>query len=107
MKQSQWIFGLFFLLLTSPGFLSRPSTDQQTQLPETLKEKLLFFSGVVEEHTEDLPEMIKAGRIRVLTTLTFGNYFIFEYMNEIKSLRMPVTGATPPGTTHSGGIDNA
>jgi membrane-bound lytic murein transglycosylase MltF len=78
MKQSQWIFGLFFLLLTSPGFLSRPSTDQQTQLPETLKEKLRFFSGVVEEHTEDLPEMIKAGRIRVLTTLTFGNYFIFK-----------------------------
>ncbi len=75
-----WVLlaGVFTMAAASAGFFSRTGADQQTQLPETLKDKLSFFSGVVEEHKGDLPEMFKAGRIRVLTTLTFGNYFIFK-----------------------------
>ncbi len=66
------------LLLVSIGPCLGTAAYQQTQLPDSLKEKLRFFSGVVEERKEDLPEMLKAGHIRVLTTLTFGNYFIFK-----------------------------
>jgi membrane-bound lytic murein transglycosylase MltF len=78
MKQIATSILLSALLLVSIGSSSGTSGNQQTQLPDSLKENLRFFSGVVEEHKEDLPEMLKAGRIRVLTTLTFGNYFIFK-----------------------------
>ncbi|UCE41404.1 MAG: transglycosylase SLT domain-containing protein [Candidatus Aminicenantes bacterium] len=43
-----------------------------------LRERLQLSQDIIEEHTYDLPDMIKKRRIRVLTTYTFGNYFVYE-----------------------------
>ena len=51
---------------------------QQKDVRDEMRQKLQLYTGVLEERKVDLPEMIKANKIRVLTTYTFSNYFVSE-----------------------------
>ncbi len=60
--------------------------QQDQEFREELRKQLQMTSGIIEQRTNDLPDMLKVKKIRVLTTYTFGNYFIkqgqaygFEY----------------------------
>jgi membrane-bound lytic murein transglycosylase MltF len=59
-----------------------PKNDQQQVEVEDfrtqLQKRLQLSQDILEEHTYDLPEMIKERKIRVLTTYTFGNYFVYD-----------------------------
>lgn len=65
---------------------SKSDSSQQTSSPEEqkksvrdqIREKLQLTSGILEGRTLDLPEMIRAKQVRVLTTYTYGNYFVHE-----------------------------
>jgi len=64
-----------------PEDVSQPDQKhavQQKDVSEELRKKLKFASGILEERKSDLPEMIKAKKIRVLTTYSFANYFVSE-----------------------------
>jgi membrane-bound lytic murein transglycosylase MltF len=55
--------------------------SQQKDIQSEIRQKLMLASGILEQHTSDLPDMIKTKRVRVLTTYTFSNYFISEGQN--------------------------
>jgi len=62
--------------------------EQQKDVREELRERLRLSTDILEEQTHDLTGMKNAKRIRVLTTLTFANYFVhqgqeygYEYSN--------------------------
>jgi membrane-bound lytic murein transglycosylase MltF len=52
--------------------------DENIDFRNKLRERLQLASGIIEEKTGDLPEMLKTNKVRVLTTYSFGNYFVFE-----------------------------
>ena len=72
----------FLLVFASGMVFSFSSQKSQAQLDkefrEELRKTLQLASGFVEEHTHDLPEMLKTRRIRVLTTYNFTNYFFHK-----------------------------
>ncbi len=57
-----------------------PQAQEQKgqEFANRLREKLQLSQDIIEEHTYDLPDMIKNKKVRVLTTLTFSNYFVYE-----------------------------
>lgn len=52
--------------------------EQQKDVREELQERLRLSTDILEAQTQDLTGMKKAKRIRVLTTLTFANYFVYK-----------------------------
>jgi membrane-bound lytic murein transglycosylase MltF len=60
------------------GQADQNSAVHQKDVRDEMQKQLKFASGILEESKSDLPEMIKAKRIRVLTTYTFSNYFVSE-----------------------------
>jgi membrane-bound lytic murein transglycosylase MltF len=52
--------------------------DEKIGFENKLRERLQLASGIIEEKTSDLPEMLKTNKVRVLTTYTFGNYFVYK-----------------------------
>ena len=77
-----FLTGLLVLVLTASVVFSSPfqdSTDQMTDaFREELRKTLQLSSGILEPSTNDLPDMLKAKKIRILTTYTFANYFIHQ-----------------------------
>lgn len=79
------VFGLmtiamFLFLSSSPtreGQSEKAEKEQDT-FRVKLTEVLKMDSGILEEYRNDLDQMLKTGRIRVLTTYGYGNYFIHE-----------------------------
>ncbi len=61
-----------------PGQPDQKHAAQQKDVRDEMQQKLKLASGILEERKSDLPEMIKAKKIRVLTTYTFSNYFVSE-----------------------------
>jgi membrane-bound lytic murein transglycosylase MltF len=57
---------------------TRQEEDAKIDFVNKLRERLQLASGIIEENTGDLPEMMKTNKVRVLTTYTFGNYFVYE-----------------------------
>jgi ABC-type amino acid transport substrate-binding protein len=51
---------------------------EQGEFRNRLQQRLQLSQDIIEEHTYDLPEMIKNRKIRVLTTYNFANYFVDE-----------------------------
>jgi len=75
--------GIFSLLIIAAGMatiFSSPNspTQQENEFREELRKSLQLSSGILEQHTYDLPDMLKAKKIRVLTTYTFANYFFHQ-----------------------------
>jgi membrane-bound lytic murein transglycosylase MltF len=69
--------GLFPMELEkNPNGGKQQAEDQE--FGSKLRERLQLSQDIVEEYTEDLPDMIKRKKVRVLTTLTFSNYFVYE-----------------------------
>jgi membrane-bound lytic murein transglycosylase MltF len=53
--------------------------EQQAQESrEELRRSLQMTSGIIEQRKHDLPEMLKTKKIRILTTYSFSNYFIYK-----------------------------
>lgn len=57
---------------------AKQEEEEKIDFVNKLKERLQLASGIIEENTTDLPEMMKTNKVRVLTTYTFGNYFVYE-----------------------------
>jgi membrane-bound lytic murein transglycosylase MltF len=57
---------------------AKQQEDKTIDFGNRLRERLQLASGIIEENTADLPEMMKTKKVRVLTTYTFGNYFVYE-----------------------------
>jgi membrane-bound lytic murein transglycosylase MltF len=58
--------------------VAKQQDDENIDFGNRLRERLQLASGIIEEKTADLLEMKKINKIRVLTTYTFGNYFVYE-----------------------------
>lgn len=85
---------LIFLIRTSPKpvltlsdfFPVENKEDLENKQQQTaeeaygdrLRERLQLSQDIIEEHSYDLPEMVKNKKIRVLTTYTFSNYFVYQ-----------------------------
>ena len=57
---------------------SNQSQNQPVTFKDKIKKILKMSTGILEEQTDDLQSMLKSGKIRILTTYTYGNYFIHE-----------------------------
>ncbi len=51
---------------------------QDKEFRTELRKILQMTSGIIEQRTSDLPDMLKTKKIRILTTYTFGNYFVHQ-----------------------------
>lgn len=51
---------------------------QSITFKEKIRKILKMSSGILEQEQQDLPAMIRSGKIRILTTYSYGNYFIHE-----------------------------
>lgn len=69
---------------TPAGEETADAPDQSTQAQqakefrEELRKSLQMTSGIIEQRTHDLPEMLRIKKIRVLTTYSFSNYFVYK-----------------------------
>jgi membrane-bound lytic murein transglycosylase MltF len=73
---------LLILIFIAGLVFSDSAQKSQAQLDkefrEELRNSLQLATSIVEPQMHDLPDMLKAKRIRVLTTYTFTNYFIHQ-----------------------------
>ena len=63
---------------SSAGSDQENPEEQDQEFQTELRKILQMTSGIIEQRTNDLPDMLKIKKIRVLTTYTFGNYFLHQ-----------------------------
>lgn len=67
--------------LADPGEEAQDQPDRSHPYQayrEELQEQLKMVSDIIEPRTGDLPAMIEKKEVRVLTTYTLGNYFVYK-----------------------------
>jgi membrane-bound lytic murein transglycosylase MltF len=77
------IFSLFFFITAMmigfcPGLRSETIPEQGKQIRDELMDSAQLITDFLEVSRDDLPTMITRKKIRILTTATYGNYFVSE-----------------------------
>jgi membrane-bound lytic murein transglycosylase MltF len=60
------------------GTQNHENSEKGSTFRDRIVQILKMDSGILEAHRGDLDQMLKTGKIRVLTTYSYGNYFIHE-----------------------------
>ena len=60
------------------GAQTREHSEKGITFRDKIARILKLDSEILEAHRGDLDQMLKTGRIRVLTTYSYGNFFIHE-----------------------------